>query len=532
MPTYLRNNAWNNGGDFSNPDLLWYARGVGRMMSRGLNDPASWWFYAAIHGEYVNPNTAWYPRPPEFPGWGFIMSPPSVPTSPLPDQATLNRYWNQCQHGSWYFFPWHRGYLMALEAQLRQDIISLGGPANWALPYWNYFGGNGGSQYEMPPAFAAQALPDGSTNPLYVAMRYGPNADGNIFVPCAPAVPNGPVNADAMANNLFTGTDSVTPPPGFGGPESGFAHSGGTHGNFESNPHDLVHVYVGWGISDTNYGLMADPGTAALDPIFYLHHGNIDRMWAVWNESGNSNPTDRNWLNGPARQFVMPTPGGQPWQYTPGQVANLSSLDYSYQELAAEPGPLSPMLAQRLAMLGAPVAEQEKAKSGPATRAIPRQTELLGASAGPLLIGERGTQTSIRLDTGVRRKAVASLARATATALPDKAFLKLENVRGNFDATVLDVYANLPHDEQPDDDGRLLAGHVALFGERQATVRDGQHAGEGLSFILDITPIIDRLHVANALDRDSLQVNISPNRPLPEGAEVQVERISVYRQAF
>jgi tyrosinase len=532
MPTYLRNNAWNNGGDLGNADLLWYARGVGRMMSRGLNDPASWWFYAAIHGEYVNPNTAWYPSPPEFPGWGFIMSPPSLPTSPLPDHATLNRYWNQCQHGSWYFFPWHRGYLMALEAQLRQDIISLGGPANWALPYWNYFGGNGGSQYEMPPAFAAQTLPDGSTNPLYVAMRYGPNADGNIFVPCAPAVPNGPVNADAMTNNLFTGTDSVTPPPGFGGPESGFAHSGGTHGNFESNPHDLVHVYIGWGISDTNYGLMADPGTAALDPIFYLHHANIDRMWAVWNESGNSNPTDRNWLNGPARQFVMPTPGGQPWHYTPGQVANLSSLNYNYQELAAEPGPLSPMLAQRLAMLGAPAAEQEKAKSGPVTRAIPRQTELLGASAGPLLIGELGTQTSIRLDTGVRRKAVASLAKATATALPDKAFLKLENVRGNFDATVLDVYANLPHDDQPDDDGRVLAGHVALFGERQATARDGQHAGEGLNFILDITHIIDRLHVANALDRDSLQVNISPNRPLPEGAEVQVGRISVYRQAF
>jgi len=132
----------------------------------------------------------------------------------------------------------------------------------------------------------------------------------------------------------------------------------------------------------------------------------------------------------------------------------------------------------------------------------------------------------------VRRKAVASLARATATALPDKAFLKLENIRGNFDATVLDVYANLPHDEQADDDGRLLVGHVALFGERRATVRDGQHAGEGLNFILDITPIIDRLHVANALDRDSLQVNISPNRPLPEGAEIQVGRISVYRQAF
>ena len=108
-----------------------------------------------------------------------------------------------------------------------------------------------------------------------------------------------------------------------------------------------------------------------------------------------------------------------------------------------EPAPPSPMLARRLAMLGAPAGEQEKAKSGPATRAMPRQTELLGASAGPLLIGERGTQTSIRLDTGVRRKAVRALPAATDDSLPDKAFLKLENVRGNFDAPCFDVYVNL-----------------------------------------------------------------------------------------
>ena len=531
MANYLRNNAWNNEGNFGNNDLLWYARGVGAMMSRGLDDPASWWFYAAIHGEYVNPNTAWYPRRPRFPRWGLITSPPSVPTSPLPDQAALDLYWNQCQHGSWYFFPWHRGYLMAIEAQLRQDISSLGGPASWALPYWNYFGGTNGSQYQMPPAFGEKTLPDGSANPLYVVMRYGPNADGNIFVPCPPGVPNGPINKESMKNDVFTGNDMATSPPGFGGPESAFAHSGSPHGNFESNPHDLVHGYVGGGISNTNYGLMADPGTAALDPIFYLHHCNIDRMWAVWNASGNSNPTDQNWLNGQAQQFAMPGPGGQPWYYTPGQLANLSALDYSYQELSAQPAPPSPVLARRLVLLGAPAAA-EKAKSGPATRALPKQTELLGASAGPLRLGERGTQTSVKLDTGVRRKAVASLVKASETALPDKAFLKLENVRGTFDATVLDVYVNLPENVKPGESETLLAGNVALFGLRRASVQDGQHAGEGLTFILDITHIIDQLHLANALDGDSLQVNIVPNRPLPDEAEIQVGRISVYRQAF
>ena len=50
----------------------------------------------------------------------------------------------------------------------------------------------------------------------------------------------------------------------------------------ESNPHNQVHVDVGGDSPDGRiWGLMSDPGLAALDPIFYMHHSNIDRMWAV-----------------------------------------------------------------------------------------------------------------------------------------------------------------------------------------------------------------------------------------------------------
>ncbi|MDB4308221.1 tyrosinase family protein, partial [Gammaproteobacteria bacterium] len=174
MADYTRSNAWNDGGTFDNEDLLWYAKGVGVLQARALDDPNSWWFFAAIHGEYVS-------RPERaYPGWGFIPPAPDVPTSPLPSQGDIAAYWNQCQHQSWYFPPWHRGYLIALEEQLREAIVGLGGPNSWALPYWNYLGPD--DQYKMPPAFAESNLPDGSPNPLFVTARYGPRDDGDIFI--------------------------------------------------------------------------------------------------------------------------------------------------------------------------------------------------------------------------------------------------------------------------------------------------------------------------------------------------------------
>jgi tyrosinase len=523
MPTFTRNNAWNNGGTFNNPDLLWYAKGVGEMMSRPLNDQNSWWFFAAIHGEYVTASNA-----PAFPNWGAIPAPPQVPTAPLPSQNLQDLYWDQCQHQSWYFAPWHRGYLLALEAQIRAAVISLGGPSTWALPYWDYFGP--GDQYEIPPAFTEPNLPDGSANPLYVSARYGPNNDGNIFIPIPPV-------SEACENNtVYTGSNPATRPPGFGGPRTGFSHSGRVSGNLESNPHNQVHVDVGGSAPDSpTWGLMSDPGIAALDPIFYLHHSNVDRMWAVWNEKGNSNPTDPNWLKGPAavgeREFAMPMPDGSSWIYTPADMDSLSLLDYTYDDLAATvaaavPSVVKPLdkLNQRLMKLGAARAEAAKATAAAAGENMDAEdnAELVGANEKPLQIKSSGARAAVKLDSGVQRKVSASLAAASNEAkaqLPDQVYLQLENVRGNIDAFKLNVSVNQQN-----------AGTVALFGLRRASLKDGEHGGEGLTFILDITNIIDNLFLNEALDTDSLDVKIVPNQAVPDAADITVGRVSVYRQ--
>jgi tyrosinase len=534
MATYTRTSAWNNGGTFNNPVLLWYAKGVGVLQSRKLNDTSSWWFFAAIHGHEFRSGRPTY--------WGSLPSPPTVPITPVPSDSDIKLYWDQCQHQSWYFLPWHRGYLLALEAQVRKAIEPLGGPSDWALPYWNYFGP--GNQYQIPPAFAEKTLPDGSPNPLYVEARYGPDFDHNAYIPTPvgikqhpgdPNFVNGPVLEDCLSDKNFIG-DSGTPPKGFGGPQTRFSHGGGSFGDLELNPHGLVHVYVGSGSKPPKprQGLMSDPDTAGLDPIFYLHHANIDRMWAVWNiTEKNANPPDKAWLNGPVApgrfQFVMPLPGGKSWIYTPSQMSDLNQQDYTYDDLSGPPKPVN-ALAQRLMRLG--VAKEEAASA--AEKETPMITgekiELAGASPTAIKLETRGARTRVQLDSMVRNKVSASLRDAAETKKPDHVFLELENVRGNRDAYVLSVYVNLPPEASPGEHPELLAGSAPLFGLRTASEPDGEHAGQGLNFVMDISKIVDDLHLQNALDTNSLNISIVPQRPIQDEADITVGRVNIYRK--
>jgi tyrosinase len=546
MSTYTRANAWNKGGTFDNPDLLWYAKGVGAMQARAISDPASWWFFAAIHGQYLQSASV----PMYFAnGWGAIPSPPTVPGLNSYQPPASTQYWDQCQHQTWFFAPWHRGYLLALEAQVRADVIKLGGPKTWALPYWDYFGAEEPSkpgekqhpQYDIPPAFTQQKMPDGKTdNPLYVAARYGPDGSGKtIFVPTpagnkAHGTNYPPVTRDCMSDTIYKGDDTT---PEFGGPDTTslgcFSHGGGTSGDLENNPHNLVHVFVG---GPNMEGVMGDPGLAALDPIFYIHHANIDRMWAAWNQAwGNSNPTDANWLHGPAAcgdaVFVMPMPGPASWVYTPQQVSSLSQTNYEYESYASVSKNVktpAALLSERLTRLG-----KSPAAEGPGADVVAsmgQNVELFGATEQPVPVTGAAVRTSVRLDPAVLGKVSANLVAASEAAPPDRVFLKLENVMGVQNAPALSVYVNLPDGANPSDHPELLAGSLGLFGLRPATVSDGRHGGRGLTFSLEITKIVDALHLGGDLDRDSLDVTVVSARPIPEQAPITIGRVSVYRK--
>ncbi|WP_196490002.1 tyrosinase family protein, partial [Erythrobacter donghaensis] len=262
-----RRNVYKLGpGDW--PDtLLWYARAVKALKARALADRTSWRFMAAIHG--IN-RSVWD---------GYNITRP-LPNDPAPSAADVATYFDQCQHQSWYFLPWHRGYLQAFEDLIRAAIRDLGGPhATWALPYWNYM--NAGENV-LPPAFRSPDWPDGTgDNPLFVTQRYGELSGATPF---DFKTVNGRTRMlDALAERRFTGPGGGGS-PGFGGVKTGFSWSGTTNGLIESFPHNLVHVLIGRSNS-AGLGLMTDPDTAALDPIFWLHHCNIDRLWEAWSRT-------------------------------------------------------------------------------------------------------------------------------------------------------------------------------------------------------------------------------------------------------
>ena len=79
----IRENVWKLKS--TNQTLALYERAVTAMKQKAINDPTSWRFQGAIH-EYRRQ-----------------LDPFAKTTDVLPSTADQKKFWNQCQHGSWYF---------------------------------------------------------------------------------------------------------------------------------------------------------------------------------------------------------------------------------------------------------------------------------------------------------------------------------------------------------------------------------------------------------------------------------------------
>ncbi|MBE1507936.1 tyrosinase family protein [Rhizobium viscosum] len=527
---FVRKDVWKlPSGDQT---LLWYGRAVERLQGLPISDVTSWWSLAAMHGI-------------DEPIWrGFNVIPAGATLPAGPAQITL---WRQCQHLTWYFLPWHRGYLLAFERIVRNAIIDLGGPKDWALPYWNYSADARSRQ--LPPAFAKDKLVSGQRNYLFVAQRYG---TGQVPQAQSPIVldPRAVTITDTLAERFFEGSAGGGS-AGFGGVKTPFWHgdesNDGTFGVLETQPHGPVHVLVGGGFKGNGLsqdpleiGWMTNPDTAALDPIFWLHHANIDRLWNVWlrqkrrpNDSADvfANPTDPDWLDGPQdREFAMPAVDGTIYNFKARDVLDTQSpsLNYIYDDEPAGED-LTTLVAARLQRLGA-TPEAAFQVAGTVSMAPPKQAELLGANSGTIKLADDVVETKVRLDKDQQQRLSTTLSVSPSIQKePDKVYLNLENVKSPTDAAVFYVYVNLPGDADPSDDTEHLAGTLSMFGVSKASKREGPTGGSGINASFDITRIIDAAFAREGL-AEEISVKLVSAVPGVTSEGISIGRISVYRQ--
>ncbi len=318
--------------------LFWYEKAIQRMRSLPLNNSRSWRYQAAIHDypQKGDPDRA----VPPFAERGDV----------LPSDGDQGTFWRQCQHGAWFFLPWHRMYLHFFEKIVARHIVDLGGPQNWALPYWNYSASENASRF--PERFRIPA--DNKTNALFTDKRLPAVNAGASFL-----WPNG-VDLECLRHRPFGQDNSPSPANRSFGGRMAHNHGFAAAGAVENLPHNNVHVSIG---GDT--GLMTDPRTAALDPIFWLHHGNIDRLWEVWvqrqKRRGNLNrnpkvpppkPSDTpeekslrdkapDWLG---FKFDFHDASGNPAQMSTSEVLDtrVAPLSYEYED-TSDPSPGTPL---------------------------------------------------------------------------------------------------------------------------------------------------------------------------------------------
>ncbi|KAK3333928.1 hypothetical protein B0T19DRAFT_491238 [Cercophora scortea] len=291
-----------------------------------------------------------------------------------------------CPHGELLFATWHRPYVALFEQTLVSHAVAIASqyPANIAptylsaaqtlrQPYWDW-----AAEPLLPPATTTPNItitsPRGSItipNPLY-SYRFQPGSLQSTFpgslsqynqtIRCLSSSPGTPgqdnnlnnatasdasmasVSSDLLAQvyDVFTRTVTFE--------AMAYDNSSSPASSFE-NPHNIVHDKAGCGAGST----LGNIDWSAFDPLFMLHHCNVDRLVAMWqaihfqahtifNTTGISTGqfgTPAGTVtssSSPLKPFFRSTAGDGDGEdgvlSTSDDVARISALGYTYPELA------------------------------------------------------------------------------------------------------------------------------------------------------------------------------------------------------
>lgn len=444
--------------------LAIFASAVTAMKERSETDPHSWTWQWYTH--FVNGATTKSAEITRM--FGATVSP----------QSTLaNEMWNTCQshagQNANHFLPWHRMFVLYLEQIVRQ----VSGRMDFTLPYWNYTSYDPAKRGILPLQFRMPADPVFAS--LYRADR---TSLANSGQPIHKYQAGDAMDiSTAMAKQSYSSVGTV----------QGFCRA------IDSGIHGRIHVLTG---TSKNMGAVPYAGR---DPLFWVHHSNIDRLWASWNLNGGANPATGTWLN---KAFVFVDGTGQRVSGQLKDFFDTSLLGYGYDRYVGPDG-------------------QEAAMTLAATTtaiAMGTTAERIGAAAS-VELRERPVRSALKLAAG-------KPASALDTTRGRRTYLVIKDLHTWAQPEVLYHVYITPRGGPPNQD--TYVGNINFF---DAEFHDhgngalGDALGENF-YSFDVTALLQRIAAGSRRAAQSLEVTVVPGgRPTP-GAQPLIGSIQLVWQ--
>jgi tyrosinase len=451
--SYLRYDARSAQGKLM---LKKYAIAVDRMKKLPDNDPKSWRFQ-------------WYTHAVPSPGKDAEIA--RIYPANSPQKALASAAWETCEahfdpQNEDFFLPWHRLYLIEFERIVRAVLQDQ----TFTLPYWNYSAPGAGVHGVLPDEFRQPNNADLVS--LYVSARNpGVNNGDSIQGPG----PEDPLNLNDLLAPQYSG-------------DAGFCSM------LDGNLHGNVHVLVG------NRRNMGQIPYAAQDPIFYLHHCNIDRLWASWNNSGHANPA----LD---HAYVFADENGQRVDVNAANVMNLAVLDYAYDQLETPPG------------------ASVNTSLVVASSVVPNAA----AASRPISLSSEPIRVSLHMAAPVGAARTPSFAEHLQALKPDrKLYIEFKGLKAQEQPGVIyNVYLDLPPNPTADDLKSHYIGAVNFFDKLpMANAKPGEHVGGSRSAILPLAPVAKTLLAGKQL-LDKPVVTIKPLGTPNDAAAPTIDEVRV-----
>jgi hypothetical protein len=418
-----------------------FRKAVATMKSRNTADPksaqyrTSWTYWGNIHG-YFGPQSPdgtieayiqWMKDNGYWEDWYEPYFQGVVDVTP-PDQVAKD-IWSTCQHGTPWFYAWHRLYLYYFERTLQVAA----GDDTLRLPYWDY---TNTAYLGMPVEFTSPTYVDdkGKTqpNPLYEPRRLpGWKAPASLALDGTDTDIDDALGIDSF----FDTTSNGKPVPGY-------------QSTIENAPHGYVHCAV----MDCPAVVMGAVPYSSNDPIFWLHHCNIDRTWTCWTSiSGHNNPT-QSWFRN--KKFSYVNEKGVKVTKAVSSLFSGSLIDYVYEQPAncARNEAPPPAAVEAVQMTPAQVQTAKANLAKPLVLSTKKKVALSAASVH--------TELAVAEDTSSKRTARTLAMAAETPQLPVVANLVLRGIHwGMPPRSMIRVYIARKDDPAQ----RVYVGAITFF---------------------------------------------------------------------